>query len=365
MTRYHCTTCQTPYPDEIAFKCPNCGGVFDVSDEGISYDPAKIEKDLPNLWSYRHSFGLPENTPIITLGEGNTPLVPAGIFGKQVHFKLEYLNPTGSFKDRITAPEISYLKAKGVAFAVEDSSGNAGASFSAYAARAGIKGRVYVPSYASGPKRAQIEAYGSEVVPVPGPRSKAAEAVLQAVEEEGAVYASHGYLPVGHPGLATIAYELVEQLGETPGTVIAPVGHGSLLLGIAQGFQALHRAGQIKRLPALVGVQSQACAPLWLRANHGPEGLYKLEEGETLAEGVRIKNPIRGDALIALANEMDIEFAVVSEEQIKVGHKELARLGFFVEYTSAIVWNALEQLAEKKPDPIIIVLTGSGLKSIG
>ena len=102
-------------------------------------------------------------------------------------------------------------------------SGNAGASFAAYAARAGINARVYVPDSASGPKRKQIEAYGAELVPVPDPRSKASQAVSQAAES-GMVYASHAYLPFNLPGYATCAYEIYEQLGRGPGAIIVPAG---------------------------------------------------------------------------------------------------------------------------------------------
>lgn len=363
MTHYHCTQCQAPFPEEVVYKCPICGGVFGVA-EGIDYDEEKVDNTLPGLWRYKDSFGLPPDAPVVSLGEGDTPLVMAEVFGQQIRFKLEYLNPTSSFKDRITAPEISYLASKGVTFAVEDSSGNAGSSFAAYAARAKMKGRVYIPAYASGPKRAQIEAYGQEVVAVPGPRSAATDAVLQAIEEEGAVYASHAYLPFGHVGLATIAYELLDQIGDVPGTVIAPAGQGSLLYGVGIGFQALEKAGKIDRLPDLVGVQAAACAPFKKAFEEGLDFLDGFEEGETMAEGVRIRHPLFLEPFMELANTMSVEFVSVTEDQIKQGHTELAHLGFFVEPTSAVVWGALQQVADKKPGPIVVILTGSGLKSV-
>jgi threonine synthase len=361
MTRFHCTSCGAPYPDKFAYRCPECDGVFGVAGQ-ITYFQRQVAPNLPGIWRYQHTFGLPLNAPIISLGEGNTPLVNSRAFGREIYFKLEYMNPTGSFKDRLTAPEISYLIALRVEEAVEDSSGNAGASFAAYAARAGIKGRVFVPSYASGPKREQISAYGVELVSVPGPRSAAAEAVMAAVEE-GAAYASHAYLPFGAPGLATLAYEIFEQLGQIPGAVIAPVGHGSLLLGIAQGFIALQKAGLIEDIPVLVGVQAMACAPVWALATMGPSGSKMVAEGETVAEGVRVRNPVRGEALAELAVHYPIKFVAVDEESILPGRDLLARLGFYVEATSAVVWNGSEQVVADLPDPIAVILTGSGLKS--
>jgi threonine synthase len=316
---------------------------------------------MPGVWRYRDSFGLPTEVEPISLGEGNSPLVWDDVNGKQVAFKLDYLNPTGSYKDRGTTVLISYLAWQGVKSAIEDSSGNAGASFAAYTSRAGMHGKVFVPAYASGPKRAQIEAYGGELVPVPGPRSKAADAVEQDAEN-GAVYASHVYQPFVLAGYATAAYEMVEQLGDAPGSVIAPVGQGSFLLGMARGFEALHNANQISRVPQLVGVQSKACAPLWSLATNGENALEGIEEGETVAEGIRIRHPIRADAVLKAVQSSNGFMAAVDEQDIIPARDELASRGFYVEPTSAVVWPILPKNMNELKDPIVIVLTGSGLK---
>jgi threonine synthase len=305
---------------------------------------------------------LPEEAPVISLGEGDTPLIWSPAFDGRVAFKLEFLNPTGSFKDRGTALLVSFLRSRSVTVAVEDSSGNAGASFAAYAAAAGIQARVFVPASASGPKRAPIEAYGAEIISVPGPRSKAAEAV-QLAADQGAVYASHAYMPHDILGYTTIAYELFEQLGQAPGTVLAPTGQGTMLLGIGRGFEALHQAGVIDEMPSLVGVQAAACAPLWGMFTYGPAHLEHISEGETLAEGVRIQHPLRAEALIQLVQATQGRFVGVEEQNILSGRDELARRGLFVEPTSAIVWDGLTQVIGYVPEPIVTILTGSGLKS--
>jgi threonine synthase len=361
-TVIRCTGCRRPYPREgLPYRCHACGGVYDF-DDLPNFDPGQVDREMPGLWRYRHAFSLPPEAPVVYLGEADTPLVWAQVFDWQVAFKLEFLNPTGSFKDRGTALMVSWLLARGVEEAVEDSSGNAGSSFAAYAAVMGIRARIYVPDYAAGPKRVQIAAYGAEVVQVPGPRSNAAEAVVAAADQ-GAVYASHAHLPQGLPGFASIAYELVEQLGTQPGTVIAPVGQGSLLLGVGRGFDALQRAGSISQMPVLVGVQAAACAPLWAVFTYGPAGLNRVTEGETLAEGVRIRYPLRGDALLEMVASSQGRFVIVEEPAILAGQGELARLGLFVEPTSAIVWEALSQVIDQVPEPIVLILTGSGLKS--
>jgi threonine synthase len=256
---------------------------------------------------------------------------------------------------------MSWLLSARVQMAVEDSSGNAGASFAAYASRMGIKGKVFIPDYASGPKRNQIESYGAEVIPVPGPRSNAALAVLDEVKG-GAVYASHAYLPHGIAGIATIAYELIQQSQDLPGTVVMPVGHGSLLLGITLGFEALLNAGEITQLPRLIGVQAAACAPLWKAYEQGSQDPIIVEQEQTSAEGVAIVDPYHGREVIKAVKRSKGKFLVVDEPDILSGQSCLAEMGFYVEPTSALVHSGLEQIVRNTPEPIIAILTGHGLK---
>jgi threonine synthase len=362
MTSFACSNCHRPYPSKSTpYLCQHCGGVFSLESK-ITYKEDDIDESLPGIWRYRTSFGLSETAAILSLGEGQTPLIEAQAPGRQVYLKLEYLNPTGSYKDRGTALLLSSLQARNITEAVEDSSGNAGASFAAYAARAKIKARVFVPESASGPKRNQIEAHAAELIPVPGPRSAAAQTVRN-IADEGATYASHAYLPFGLPGIATIAYELVEQLGRAPGTLIAPVGHGSLLLGIAQGFEALKHAGIISTSPQLIGVQAFACAPIWARSQSSVQQGVQIEEKKTLAEGVRVSQPVRAEELLIAVRKSEGSFFAVEEKDISPGRNALTQMGFYVEPTSAIVWAALEQLPANRPDPVVLLLTGSGLKS--
>jgi threonine synthase len=322
----------------------------------FSFSPDKIEDDQPGIWRFRHAFGMLESALPISIAEGNTPLVPDRVSGHEVFFKLEFLNPTGSFKDRGSSLTMSFLQSRGVSEAVEDSSGNAGASFAAYAARSGIRGKVYLPDSASGPKKAQIEAYGVEVIRIPGPRSNAADAVRKAAES-GIPYASHAFLPFGLWGYATLAYEIREQLGRNPGTIICPVGQGGLILGVSRGFSAL--AG---KSPVLIGVQARACAPFWALESYGSTGLSLVSEGETVAEGIRVLHPVRGDAVLGAVESSQGKFIAVEESDILPGRDQLARRGLYVEPSSAVVWPALIHCLDYVPEPIVILLTGSGLK---
>ncbi len=359
-----CTNCGRVYPlNGVPHACPRCGGLYDIP-APLRFRPQEVDPQAPGIWRYRALFGLPPGVPPLSLGEGNTPLLtdktPAG---QTVYFKCEHLNPTGSFKDRGTATLLAFLRARGVQKVVEDSSGNAGASLAAYAARAGIQATVYVPEAASGRKLAQIRAYGAQVQTVPGSRSAATEAAVQAATAGSGVYASHARLPFNLPGYATLALELYQQLGRLPGAVVVPVGQGGLLLGLARGFLALREAGLALQLPQLFGVQALACAPLWAMSTMGISAMGFVQELPTLAEGIRIRHPLRGDAVLQAVANSGGDFVAVPEEDILPARDELARRGLYVEPTSAVVWAALKHLPPDLPQPLVLVLTGSGYKT--
>jgi len=358
---FRCANCGRPAPTEgFPYRCPACTGHFDLA--AFDYAPPDPGAGRRGLARWAAMLPLPRQADLVSLGEGSTPLIAVDCNGIEVLLKCEHLNPTGSFKDRGAAVLVSALRAAGVSAAVEDSSGNAGAAFAAYSARAGISATVYVPAGAAGPKRAQIQAYGAKVVAVPGPRSNATQAALKAVAQ-GAVYASHAHHPHCLAGVATIALELWEELGEAPGSIVAPAGQGSILLGLSLGFEALVRSGKADRLPRLVGVQAQACAPLWAAHHGGPTALAWIQEQETLAEGIRILRPVRGDAVLGAVSKSGGTIVAVSEDEIRRGLGELARRAFLVEPTSAVVWPALTALAATLPGPIVAILTGSGFKT--
>jgi threonine synthase len=357
-----CDNCGRVYPlDKTPYKCLVCGGIFDISTP-LPYSSANIDLSQPGIWRYRNTFGLPDGADPVSLGEGTTPLLWVEVKGRQVAVKCENLNPTGSFKDRGSSVIAGFLKSRGISEVVEDSSGNAGASIAAYSAQAGIKSRIFIPASASGPKRRQIETYGAELVPVHGSRSDVTEAVLTEANK-GMVYASHAYLPFNLPGYATAAYEIFDQLGTAPSAIISPCGQGGLLLGLAKGFEAIRQSGNPIRLPKLIGVQARACSPLWVMSTAGMAAMGFVTESQTIAEGVKVKSPVRGDKIMRVVKASQGQFIAVDEEDILRGQDELARRGFYVEPTSAIVWNALEQVLDSLPDPVVVLLTGSGYKT--
>jgi threonine synthase len=359
-----CTHCGNKEEWPVSHWPCACGGPRELI--GLpGFVPHQINPQEPGLWRYRAMFPLQLPRAAITLGEGFTPLISGSWDGLSVHWKLEYLNPTGSFKDRGTVLVVNDLVARGVDQVVEDSSGNAGASLAAYAARAGIRARVFVPAQASVFKRAQIAVYGAEVVLVPGPRSEATRAA-EAAAANGVVYASHVWHPLTLIGMATIAWEIWEQLGRrAPDWLIAPVGQGTLLLGVWRGFQTLAEARLIDRLPRLVAAQAERCAPLALAWAAGREEIRAVPPQPTVAEGIAIVRPVRSHALLQTLRESNGLALTATEGEIVQAQTRLAHAGLYVEPTSAVAAAVLTQIRSHiAPDEAtVVVLTGSGLKS--
>ncbi len=341
-----------------------CGGPRELVDLE-AFDPKLVDPQQPGLWRYRAMLPVPKTMRTMTLGEGFTPLIAGTWDGVDVYWKLEYLNPTGAFKDRGTALVVNDLLSRGVKQVVDDSSGNAGASIAAYAARAGVHARIYVPAHASPAKRAQIAVYGAELISVPGPRVEATR-VAEKAAESGAVYASHVWHPLTLIGMSTTAWEIWEQLGgHTPDWVVTPVGQGTLLLGIWRGFQALASVGLIDRVPRLIAAQAARCAPVAAAMAAGSEEAAAVPPQSTIAEGVAIVKPMRSRALLQGLRESRGLTFVATEEEIKQTQTRLARTGIYVEPTSATAVAILPQLQAHRSsgETVVVVLTGSGLKS--
>lgn len=354
-----CISCGSEYPQQGSpYLCSACGGIYDFDG---TFQFHKPDEKFDGIWRYLASFGFDFIDEPITLGEGGTPLIWDQFDKFPIGLKCEHLNPTGSYKDRGTSVLINFLKSRGVKNVVEDSSGNAGASLAAYAARAGFSSEIYIPDTSSGAKRLQMEQYGSHVIPIPGPRIEATHAALTEVNK-GKIYASHAYLPFGLAGIASIAYEIAENKNDMPGTIIAPVGQGGLLLGVMRGFEALVAANILQKYPYIVGVQANNCSPI-LSAFLARQGNVNTNNWtSSIAEGVCVSRPIRGDALLKSLQSHPGEIIGFDDSDIFNAYHEIAARGFFVEPTSALVWCALKQVVHRTPGPHILILTGSGLK---
>ncbi|MDI9531913.1 MAG: pyridoxal-phosphate dependent enzyme [Anaerolineaceae bacterium] len=358
MTRFRCRTCFQAYPETgLPFCCPNCGGIFTLED--LSYHEPVSSGELRGIWRYANTFGLPDSYFVSYLGEGETPLVPVKIEGREYWCKLEHLNPSGSFKDRATAVLANVLRGRGIKQVAEDSSGNAGGSLALYARAFDIDCRIYIPSDTSGPKRRQIEVCGADVRQVEGSRENAHKAVLNAVMREGLAYASHAMQPFGMAGIATISYEIFETLGAMPDTIICPIGHGSLFAGVMMGFNALVRAGKAVKRPRMIGVQPEICAPLLATWRQEP---FLGRQGKSLADGTMVETPARAAEILAGLDHGRDLIVGVSEPEIGEACRLLIRSGLYVEPTSALALAASRKVG-KIPGKSVLILSGTGLKS--
>lgn len=343
--------------------CP-CGGAWEFQ-QPDSFVPDLIDIHESSIWRYLRLYGLGDFEPCFKMGAGWTPLLPAQIYGQKVWIKPEYFAPTGSFKDRGTEMMINLLAAQNVKHVVEDSSGNAGASVAAYAARAGIQADIFVPAHASPVKQAQIGIYGACVRPIAGPRINAKLAAIESLSQDKA-FASHAYHPGFLLGQQSVAWETWEQLGHcAPDWYIVPVGQGVHLLGVWLGFRRLFRAGLIDRLPRLVGVQPRLLAPVCEALQAGLDTVPPVEpKGTSLAEGLAISGPVRGRRILQAIRESNGLCLAVEEEEIRQAQKELASHSFYAEPTSSTVAAALFKLLPMIPsgDVVVLPLTGTGLK---
>lgn len=317
------------------------------------------------------------------MGEGGTALVAAGEGLKDAWLKLEFVSPTLSFKDRGAVVLVASAVERGATSLVADSSGNAGSAIAAYAVRAGLPCTVFVPSGTSSSKQRQIAAYGATVQVVAGDRSAAGEAAMACVEETGATYASHVYDPMFMQGTKTFAYECWEQLGSAPEAVILPVGNGTLVLGAARGFRELLAAGVIDRVPAVIALQSERCAPLASAYAAGSDEPAPVTSSlPTAAEGIAIPSPPRGAQILRDVRATGGMILSVPEAAIAPAQADLARRGLFVEPTAALTWagalllrgsspastvlrdrDAWERAARLCSGTVVVPLCGSGLKS--
>lgn len=342
--------------------CPDCVHPLEVDYPGHDYGCAIPPMPVPKTF-----------LDSITLGEGNTPLVSLPSVASQLGIqsldaKLEYINPTGSFKDRGTAVVIAAAKQHGVSEVVEDSSGNAGASVSAYAARAGMKAHIFAPSSAPQAKLKQIVAYGAQVHSIPGPREATTAAAVEYATEHSLVYASHVLSPYFVEGTKLFAYEIFHQSGDSiPRHIVMPVGNGSLLLGALKGFSELKRGGHIADIPCLHTVQAKNVMPI-VAAFQGLTDVPPI--ATTVAGGIAVGTPARLEEIVAAIKTTDGTATAVDEEKILAWRDTLAQTeGIYGEPTSAAAFAGLAQLVQQgiiQPNERVLVpITGFGLKDTG
>ena len=330
---FYCEHCKKEYPIATHSYLCECGGLFRL---------------------YRSAMDAGDRHEAVTLGETETPLLPLVIEGSRFYLKMEDRQPTGSFKDRGAKRLIGELAYLGIDRVAIDSAGNAGAAVAAYAAAAGMACRVYVPDDISAERVRQITAYGAEVVRVPNGRMNAGSMLRAELGSD--YYASHVYNPLFADGIKSMAHEIYHQLDDSvPDYIFVPIGNGSLLLGLYQGFAALGR------LPHFVGVQSTKCAPVVEAFHDLPETPRK----NTIAETIRVGAPQRLEDILKALRRSGGDAVAVEDSDILKAAKKLNRRGIYAELTAAAALaGARAFFADGMPDNYrtVIPVPGSGLK---
>jgi len=370
-------TCGQTCADLGASSCPHDGGVLDVL-----YDSAEIplHDELPGIWRFAARLPLTDPAHIVSLGEGDTPLLPSARLGAEVglpqlFFKNEGMNPTGSYKDRIASVGISLMRQLGMPAWVAISSGNAGASLSAYGAHAGVDGYLFTLERAPRAKIGQIIAYGPQIMSLRGlgydPQVEAetwknVPRICQ-INRWLMLITARSFSPQSMEGAKTIAYEICQQLkGDVPDVVYVPVGGGGLLSCIWKGFREWRAAGFIDRLPRMVAIQPAGCDPV-AQAWREDREIEPLDDCTSAVSGIILTAPPDGDLVLNDLRESEGWAVTIADEITYQAQAELAnREGLFVEPAAAITWAAVKaDLAAGRltgAEKVVCVLTGIGFK---
>ncbi len=346
--RHHlrCLDCELEIGASLDLSCAQCGGLFEIA--------------YPRL----PEGGLRLPLTPLPLGQGGTPTISfdwPDARRLRLEFKLEYLSPSGSFKDRGAAMLISAAWSAGAMAFVEDSSGNAGAALAAYAAAAQMSAEIFVPAGAPQVKQDQITAVGGTVHAVDGDREAVADAAAQYARERSIPFLSHNRSPYFSEGMKPAAEEIAAH--GLPDAIVLPVGNGSLLIGLYRGFRELIQLDRIEQMPRLYAVQAMHVSPL--------ASAYRNHEARnpepTIADGIAVSRPPRLAQMLEAVRESGGGASAVSEIEIESAWRTILQRGLYVEPTSAVPLAALRRLQERgmlaDDERVLVPLTGSGLKS--
>lgn len=318
------------------------------------------------LVKYQDFLPVTTDTPLFSLGEGDTPLVNCPKLGQEIgcgelYFKLEGCNPTGSFKDRGMVVAVAKALEAGSRAIICASTGNTSASAAAYAAYCGLKVVIVVPKgdIALG-KLAQAIVYGAKIIAIDGNFDQALNLVRRLIEKHP-ITLVNSVNPHRITGQKTAAFEIIDALGEAPDYLFIPVGNAGNITAYWQGFVEYYHAGRAMKQPRMMGFQAEGAAPI-VRG-------HIIEKPQTIASAIRIGNPASWQKAVAARDESGGLIDMVSDAEIMAAHHLMAtQAGIFGEPASAAPLAGLIKLAQKKGDfsqkRVVCVVTGSGLKDI-
>ncbi len=319
------------------------------------------------VWAFRDL--LPKVSEIVTLREGNTPLIKLLKIDGNVYVKFEGANPTGSFKDRGMTVGVSIAKSIGARYIIVASTGNTAASAAAYAARGGLICLIVIPhgGIARG-KLAQAVLHGAKIVEVPGTFDNALSLVLESlsrVGKRGLVYPLNSINVWRLEGQKTIAYEIFLDIG-VPDYVIVPVGNAGNIYAIWKGFEELRRLGLIDRVPRMIGVQAEGASPIAKAWQLGLREPLFTNSPRTVASAIRIGRPVNWYRAWRAVEKSHGCFITVTDDEILQAQRLLGREGIGVEPASAASLAGYLKLLQEgvidRKDLCVLIATGHGLK---
>jgi len=373
-----CPRCGRTYePNGYRENCEGCGAVLDVTIDLDGLGPgdrdvllASPERSLFRWWPF---LPLSDRASVVSLGEGDTPLLPAARLGERLGLVRLYLKndtvlPTGSLKDRSNAIGVSKAVELGVPLVAVVSTGNAAASVAAYAAAAGLRAVILLPGEVAPGKVAQAAAYGAEIVAVRGDYDRTARLFVAAVREFG-WYACMSNNPYRNEGKKSYAYELWDQLGgEVPEWLIHPTAGGLGLVATWKGFNELFTLGWVDRLPRMVAAQAAACAPIVEAYKSALPDVQAVSAKETVAESIRVGYPksLGWRALRDIRKSGGTAVALEETEILEAWALLARHAGIYAEPAGAISLASAARLRQDgmigHDDLTVCMITGHGLK---
>jgi threonine synthase len=380
LTELRCSGCNKEYSTEkIHTYCPECQSTllvkYDLSAARRHTDRNEISRRLKGMWRWHEFLPVVDPANQVTLGEGDTALLPLSSLGKtlglnHLFVKEESSNPTGSFKARGLSSAVSKAKELGIEKVIIPTAGNAGGAMAAYAARAGMKSMIYMPKDTPSANIIESRIVGAEVVLIDGLISDAAGMAGAKAREEGWFDVSTFKEPYRTEGKKIMGYELAEQFNwDLPDVIIYPTGGGTGLVGMWKAFQEMEELGwlETKKRPRMVAVQAAGCAPVPLAFQKKAEFCDFWTNAHTVASGLRVPKSFADHLILRDIYESNGTAIAVEDTDLLQAQKELAVAeGIFASPEGAATLAALRELAAQHwvhPDERIVLFnTGSGLK---
>ncbi len=376
-----CPECHRRLPaDQIQTVCLECDSPlfarYDLSGLAHRITPLEIARRPSGLWRWTELLPVEDDRYRLTLGEGDTPLLPAPRLAaslglEHVSIKDEGLNPTGSFKARGMAVALSRAAELGIRQVVVPTAGNAGGAMAAYAARAGLTAYVILPADAHPAYRAEAERAGAQVTSVNGLIDLAGQEASRMAREQGVFNLATLREPYRVEGKKTMGFELAEAFDwDLPEVIVYPAGGGTGLVGLAKAFDELQELGWIgARRPRLVAVQAEGCAPLVRAIETGADRIEAWPMASTRAEGLRVPRPYADRAVLRAVRQSGGTAVSVGETDLNQTASQVARMegvALCLEGGAAVAGlRHLVQTGEvRQGERVVVFNTATGLKGM-